>query len=276
IVESVVGSEALNLESTLTTGVPTFCRDAGLSGDKRYLAIAAETGAETYPYIYSVSDATPPVIAAISNPAGGAVSVRSVSWSALPTVQQYQPGYTHYAALVRAIGRRCGIPDSAWGLPGLDEKIVRGFAVGSEQYTGADAINALRLVFPSDVACFDGKIHIFLRGGAVDMELDDQFQVDEGLDAESGELLQSGDEVRKTPARLPAKVNLMFPNAAMGYAMTKATSPDDGDGPSLSEVTLEVPVVLDEETEAPQLADILAKVSRTEAVWEFGGLYPMD
>src|SRR5690606_33632254 len=116
IVESVVGSEALNLESTLTTGVPTFCRDAGLSGDKRYLAIAAETGAETYPYIYSVSDATPPVIAAISNPAGGAVSVRSASWSALPTVQQYLAGATTFNAATLAAARRCGMADTDFDL----------------------------------------------------------------------------------------------------------------------------------------------------------------
>src|SRR5690606_8994546 len=243
IVESTIGGVALNVESTYTTDIPFSPGRCAISGYRRYLAIPASSG-QQYPTIVALSAGTPPTCSAVANPPALGEQVQAVGWPAQSTLPQYVPGYTTYAALVKAVGRRCGIPDSAWGLPGLDEKIVRGFAVGSQQYTGADAINALRLVFPSDVACFDGKIHIFLRGGAVDMELDDQFQVDEGLDAESGELLQSGDEVRKTPARLPAKVNLMFPNAAMGYAMTKATSPDDGDDPSLSEVTLEVPVVL--------------------------------
>src|SRR5690606_27850110 len=191
------------------------------------------------------------------------------------TLPQYQPGYTHYAALVRAIGRRCGIPDSKWNLPGLAAKTVRGFAVASQGYTGADAINALRLVFPSDGSCYDDKINIILRGGPIDLTLDDAYLVDDGSDLEQQETLQSGDYRRKALLRLPYKVNLMCPNARMGYAMTKATSPDYGDGPSVTETTIEVPVVLDEETEAPQLADILSKVIRTEAEGEFSRLYPM-
>lgn len=186
------------------------------------------------------------------------------------------PGFTNYAELVRAIGRRCGLPDSAWNLPGLSAKTVRGFAIGSQQYTGADAINALRLPFPSDGACYNGKINLILRGGAVDLPLSDDDLVDDASDLEQQESLQSGDDRRKALMRLPAKVSLMFPNAVMGYALTKATSPDYGDGPSVSETTIEVPIVLDEVTEAPQLADVLSKILRTEAEGEFSRLYPMD
>lgn len=192
-----------------------------------------------------------------------------------PAVQPVQAVATSYARVVKAIGRRCRMPDSEWNLPGLDAVSVRGFVVASQAYTGADAINGLRFTYPSDAAQFDGQIHMFLRGGAVDLELDEQFLVDEDSDLEQEEVLRNGDDRQTASLRLPAKVNLMFPNSTLGYQLTKASSPNFG-SESVSEVTIEVPVVLREVDEAPALADVLDKVTRTEALGELVRVFPDD
>lgn len=185
------------------------------------------------------------------------------------------PGYTNLARVIQATGRRCKMPDSDWNLPGLDAVPVRGIVVASQGYTAQDLINGLRFTYPSDAACFNGQIHVFLRGGAVDIDLDESLLVDEDSDLEQEETLQNGDDRQTASLRLPAKVNLMFPNANLGYQLTKATSPDYGQGgESVREITIEVPVVLDEETEAPALADVLDKVTRTEARGELVRLFP--
>ena len=194
---------------------------------------------------------------------------------AAPIVTQntVPPGYTNLARVVKAAGRRCLIDDGRWNLPGLEDVPIRGVVVASQAYTAQDLINGLRYVKPSDASCHDGQIHIFLRGGAVDFELDEDFMVDEQSDAEQDETLRNGDDRQTAGLRLPAKINLMFPNANLGYQLTKATSPNYGE-PTVREVTMEVPVVLDEETEAPALADILDKIIRTEADGELVRVFP--
>src|SRR5690606_38117976 len=140
IEESTIGGEALNVESTYTTDIPFSPGRCAISGDRRYLAIPASSGSQQYPTIVALSAGTPPTCSAVPIPPSLGETVQAVAFPSRSTLPQYQPGYTHYAALVRAIGRRCGIPDSKWNLPGLDAKTVRGFAVASQGYTGADAI----------------------------------------------------------------------------------------------------------------------------------------
>ena len=194
---------------------------------------------------------------------------------AAPIVTQstVPPGYTTLARVIKAAGRRCLVADTRWNLPGLDAVDVRGIVVASQAYTAQDLINSLRYVYPSDASCHDGQIHVFLRGGAVDFELDEDFMVDDQSDAEQDETLRNGDDRQTAGLRLPAKLNLMFPNANLGYQLTKATSPNFGE-PTVREVTMEVPVVLDEETEAPALADVLDKIMRTEADGEMVRVFP--
>ena len=194
---------------------------------------------------------------------------------AVPIITQntVPPGYTNLARVIKAAGRRCLVEDGRWNLPGLDAVVVRGIVVASQAYTAQDLINSLRYVYPSDASCHDGQIHIFLRGGAVDFDLDEDFMVDEQSDAEQEETLRNGDDRQTAGLRLPAKINLMFPNANLGYQLTKATSPNYGE-PTVREVTMEVPVVLDEQTEAPALADVLDKIMRTEADGEMVRVFP--
>lgn len=209
----------------------------------------------------------------VATPLYGSVVAIAYAGTSMPGT--VTAGATTFEQVVLAAGRRCKVPDSAWNLPGLDEKTIRGCVVASQNYTAQDFINSLRLVFPSDGACFDGKIHINLRGGAIDAELDEEYLVDEQDDGEQDETLRNADDKRKAPIRRPYKVNLMFPNAKVGYNLTKATSPNYGDrGDAVSETTLEIPVVLDETTEAPQLADVLDKIGRMEALGELVRIFP--
>src|SRR5690606_24111361 len=123
IVESTIGGEALNVESTYTTDIPFSPGRCPISGDRRYLAIPASSG-QQHPTIVALSAGTPPTCCAVANRPALGEQVQAVCWPGQSTLRQCVPGYTAYAALVKAAGRRCGIPDSAWGLPGLDEKIV--------------------------------------------------------------------------------------------------------------------------------------------------------
>lgn len=275
-VESLVDGEQLNLESTYTTDIPANVFDAAISADRRYLAIAASAGSPLpYPVIVALSAATPPVCSAVSNPADTGDSVQAVSWTGMPIIGQLESGTTTVEQVVLATGRRCKIPDSTWNLPGLNAKVIRGTVAASQGYTAQDFLNALRVLYPCDGSCHDGKIHILLRGGAVDVELDEQFMVDEDSDLEQEEVLRNGDDKRLAPLRRPARLNVMFPNANVGYTLTKATPPNYGDrGDAVGETSIQVPAVLDEETEAPQLADILDKVGRADAEGEFVRVFP--
>lgn len=265
-------TDTLSVVSTLTLAGVIAPIDSAITDDGRYIAVAVS---ETAPRMVSVSAAAPPVLAEISAPSGTGAAVTSVSWASTTNVQQVQAGYTTFEQVVLATGRRCRMPDSVWNLPGLDAKVIRGTVVASQGYTGQDFLNSLRTVFPCDGACFDGKIHILLRGGEIDLELDDEFRVEEESDLEQEEVLRNGDEKRQANLRRPARINVMFPNANVGYNLTKAMPPAFGDrGDAVGETSLQVPVVLDETTEAAQLADVLDKISRADAEAEIVRVWP--
>lgn len=274
IVESTIGGEALNVESTYTTDIPFSVGPCAISGDRRYLAITASSG-QQYPTIVALSAGTPPTCSAVPNPPALGEQVQAVAFPSRSTLPQIEAGATTFNAATLAAARRCGMAAGDFDLSEMAGSAIRGVVIASQAYTGQDCINGLRVAFPSDGSCFDGKIHILKRGGAIDFELDEDFRVEEGSDAEQDEVLRNGDDQRKAPLRRPAKINLMFPNANLGYTFTKANAPNYGGPPGVvTEVTLEVPCVLDEETEAPQLADILDKISRAEADGELVRVFP--
>ncbi len=247
----------------------TTSLDSSIDVSRRYIAVA--NGGDVEIVSLGLADEPAPAVAYSL----GQVSTGTVSFVGAPTTDQIEAGTTNFEQVVLATGRRCKISDSKWNLPGLDAKVIRGTVAASQGYTAQDFLNALRVLYPCDGSCHDGKIHILLRGGAVDVELDEQFMVDEDSDLEQEEVLRNGDDKRFAPLRRPARLNLMFPNANVGYTLTKAMPPNYGDrGDAVGETSIQVPAVLDEETEAPQLADILDKVGRADAEGEFVRVFP--
>jgi len=244
-------------------------QDSAIDSSRRYLA-AASGGNVDIVSLGSLPQPAPTLAYSLATS-----SVESVALVSNPNTDQVVAGTTTFEQVVLATGRRCKVADSTWNLPGLDAKVIRGTVAASQGYTAQDFLNALRVLYPCDGSCHDGKIHILLRGGAVDVELDEQFMVDEDSDLEQEEVLRNGDDKRLAPLRRPARLNLMFPNANVGYTLTKATPPNYGDrGDAVGETSIQVPAVLDEETEAPQLADILDKVGRADAEGEFVRVFP--
>lgn len=270
--DSTSGSESLTFTSNFATQPDSVPLDMSVSTDGRYIAIGND--GNLAPQIYDLGSAGIPVATKLTSPATGPGVVSSVSFTKL-SATQIEAGYTTFEQVVLAAGRRCKLPNSAWSIANQADRLVRGSVVASQNYTAQDYINSLRLVFPCDGAVYDGLIHLPSRGGAVVRDLDEQFMVDEGSDLEQEETLRNGDDKRVAPIRRPLKINLMFPNAQVGYQLTKATSPNYGDrGDAVDESTLEIPIVLDETTEAPQLADVLDKISRADAEGEIVREFP--
>lgn len=244
--------------------------ESAIDFSRRYIVSAGALGDMDVIYLGEGDVPVPSLFETISD-----AGVFTVSFVGDQPQQQIEPGYTTFEQVTLATGRRVKLPDSIWNLPGLDAKVIRGTVVASQGYTAQDFLNSLRLVFPCDGACFDGKIHILLRGGAVDAELDDEFMVEDDSDLEQEEVLRNGDEKRQANLRRPARINVMFPNANVGYALTKAVPPNFGDrGDAVGETSVQVPVILDEETEAPQLADVLDKIGRADAEGEIVRVWP--
>lgn len=265
-------AEDITFVANFTDDITGSVTDSCMSADRLTLAVAGST--PNAPQLYSLSATSPPVVTKLPAQPLAALSPVSVAY-ALGESTLVQAGYTTFEQVVLATGRRCRMPDSVWNLPGLDAKVIRGTVVASQGYTGQDFLNSLRTVFPCDGATFDGKVHILLRGGEIDLELDDEFRVEEESDLEQEEVLRNGDEKRQANLRRPARINVMYPNANVGYNLTKAMPPAFGDrGDAVGETSLQVPVVLDETTEAPQLADVLDKISRADAEAEIVRVWP--
>lgn len=265
-------TETITHVSDFAVDITGSTYDSCMSRDRLTLAVAAST--PNAPQLYAISDTSPPVITKLPDQPLTPLDPISVSY-AIGESSLIEAGYTTFEQVVLASGRRCKLPDSIWNLPGLDAKVIRGTVVASQGYTAQDFINSLRWVFPCDGSCHDGKIHLLLRGGEIDVELDEQFMVDEGSDLEQEEVLRNGDDKRQANLRRPARINVMSPNANVGYNLTKAMPPNFGDrGDAVGETSLQVPVVLDEETEAPQLADVLDKISRADAEGEIVRVWP--
>lgn len=244
--------------------------DSSIDSTRRYIAVAENTGNIEMVYLGATDVPVPTVVDSI-----GSTNAFSVSFVGEPLIDQIEAGSTNFQQAVLAAGRRCGMVNGDWDVSEMTGLPIRGTVVASQSYTGQDFVNGLRIAHPSDGACFGGKIHILKRGGAIDFELDDDFRVEEESDAEQDEVLRNGDDQRQAQLRRPAKINLLFPNRNLGYTFTKANAPNYGAPQGVvAEVQVEVPVVLDEETEAPQLADVLDKISRTEAEGEVVRVFP--
>lgn len=187
------------------------------------------------------------------------------------------PGTDTLDDVLLAIGAICKMDASLFNVSAVAARTVRGLVLASQDYTGADAMNSLRWVYQLDALDADGVISFIARGGAIKAALTEDDLVDDQDDAEQEEEIRSGDERRAAKSEQPLKVNLFFPDPIIGYALSKATSPNHGDRPdSVTEINLEVPVVLDGATEAPQLADILEKVSDADAQGEVVRVVPEE
>lgn len=195
-----------------------------------------------------------------------------------PAVGVVTPGTTTFDAVVPAIGTICKVDPATFDIPSvLGDRLVRGLVIASQDYTGTDAMNSLRWVYLCDVLDADGQLHFVPRGGAIKATLTEDDLVDDQDDIEQTEEIRSGEEQRTALQELPLKVTLFFPNPITGYTLTPATSPNYGDRPdSVTEVSMEVPVVLDGTTEAPQLADIMEKVSDADAQGEVVRVFPEE
>jgi hypothetical protein len=179
--------------------------------------------------------------------------------------------------VVTAIGAICKMDASVFDTAQIAAKTVRGLVIASQDYTGADAINSLSWVLRCDAYDADGQMHFVVRGGAVKATITEDDLVDDDDDREQEEEIRSGEERRTAMGELPLKVTLFFPNPTTGYTLTPAASPNYGDRPdAVTEISMEVPIVLEDTTEAPRLADILEKVADSDAQGEIVRVLPEE
>ncbi len=150
---------------------------------------------------------------------------------------------------------RCGIDDDLAEVSELTDDVPG--LVLSGDYSGADAIDVLRRVYFFDRSEHDGKIHLRKRGKPVVevLTIDDLVE-----DTESS--------TREQAIEYPAKLHLFYQHAASGYARVKATAQRSSpDARVVGETSVEVPVVLDEDT-AAQIAHKMHKVAWADAEGE--------
>jgi hypothetical protein len=179
--------------------------------------------------------------------------------------------------VVAAIGKICKMDAAVFDTAQIAAKTVRGLVIASQEYTGADAINSLCWVLRADAYDADGQLHFVVRGGAVKATITDDDLVDDDDDQEQEEEIRSGEERRAAMGEMPLKVTLFFPNPTTGYTLTPAASPNYGDRPdAVTEVSMEVPIVLEDTAEAPRLADILEKVADSDAQGEIVRVLPEE
>lgn len=154
--------------------------------------------------------------------------------------------------IVADIHDRCGIEPSRFDVSELID-VVDGLLLAGD-YTGADAINTLRIPYFFDGYNADKKLWFPKRGA------DASFVID--LD----DLVEDPDTSKREQAvEYPKKLHLQYQHGPSGYAVVKATSSRSSpDARVIGETALSVPVVLDE-NEAAQIAAKLHKVAWAEA-----------
>lgn len=158
--------------------------------------------------------------------------------------------------IVADIYSRCGVKAIKFDVSELTDQ-VRGYGLSSAGYTGADAIDALRMAYFFDKSVRDKKAYHPKRGKPVvkTITTNDLTQIPESTK-------------RQQTAEIPYKLNVRYPNADSGYAVLKETTGSDSpDRRTTGEVTLDVPVSLSSD-QAAQIADkqyktMLAEVNGT-------------
>lgn len=189
------------------------------------------------------------LLADVSSP----VTVSEYAMRTLPSSIDGQP--VELSAIVDDICQRCGMASDKFDTSELSE-MVDGLVLAGD-YTGADAIDTLRRVYFFDRAEHDGKIRFSKRGKAV-------------VDVLTfGDLVEEPDTTTREQAiEYPAKLHLFYQHAASGYARVKATAQRSSpDVRVVGETSVEVPVVLDEDT-AAQIAHKMHKVAWADAEGE--------
>ncbi|MEJ8846371.1 phage tail protein [Variovorax rhizosphaerae] len=157
--------------------------------------------------------------------------------------------------IVADIHARCRIPADKFDVTELDDAVT-GLVLAGD-YSGADAINTLRVPYFFDKCEHDKKLHYVKRGAAVAYTV----TVDDLVE-------EPDDSMRNQASEYAKKLHLFYQHANSGYAAVKATSARSSpDARVTGEATISVPVVLSED-QAAQTAAKLHKLSWTEAEGE--------
>ncbi|MGJ7497454.1 phage tail protein [Variovorax sp. RT4R15] len=174
-------------------------------------------------------------------------------------VSSYASGTSTLAGLPVSLGiivsdlhDRCSVPASKYDVSDLSD-MVAGLLLAGD-YTGADAINTLRVPYFFDKSEHDKKLWYPKRGAAVvtTLTIDDLVE-------------EPDDSLRQQAIEYPKKSHLFYKHAASGYKVPKATSTRSSpDARVVGEISVQVPVVLNED-QAAQMAAKLHKVAWAEA-----------
>lgn len=259
---SVIGSETLTFVATSPDIIPFAAIDSSINPDRRSLSVA--TG-QNFPSLWGWTATLPPAPLAEPDPAASPAGIESVSWADLPAITQLEAGTNTLPSVIQAIVKRVKQPASLVNTTQVSGEIVRGLSLGSQDYTAADAIRALAQVYLYDTADYDEQLHIVPRGGAV------QFSITED------DLVEApGDSfLRANAIEQPGKISLFFQNPTIYYQPSKANPPFIGyENGAVNEVAIQVPVVLRDSDEAPQLVDKMQKISEADAQGEVTRVVP--
>lgn len=177
-------------------------------------------------------------------------------WGPATFTDSYYGTGQDLASIVLDIYRRCGVKLAKVDVSELTD-MVRGFGLSSAGYTGADAIDALRMKHFFDKCVRDKKAYHPKRGKPVVKTIT------------TNDLTQIPDSSRREQtSEIPYKLNVRYPNPDSGWAALKETTGSwTPDRRTTGEVTLDVPVAMSSD-EAAQVADkqyktMLAEVNGT-------------
>lgn len=259
---SVIGTEELALESNFVDQPATSPADSAITTNRDYLIVATDTNQS--PYIYSLTGPLPPVPVQETSAPANTANVTAVDWTGVE-IATITPGTSPLPDVIEAIVRRVKQPSSLVNTTQVSSEIVRGVIFGSQDYTAADAIRSLAQVYLFDVPDYDEQLHIVPRGGAVTFSVTEDDLVE-----------APGDSfVRANAIEQPGKISLFFQNPTIYYQPSKANPPFIGyENGAVNEVTIQVPVVLRDSDEAPQLVDKMQKISEADAQGEVTRVVP--
>lgn len=234
--------------------------DMSIGGARLQPSEAYQAFGVSPPLIYSSSD---PFFGVVMSPEGELYSAGALHVEQYGVQIEWGPdkaniigaGSAVLGLVVFDVAGRCGLPATRLDVSDLTDD-VDGIVLAGD-YTGADAIDALRRVYFFDRSEHDGKIWFPKRGKAVvDVITFDDLVEDPETSA------------REQAVEYPAKLHLFYQHAASGYARVKATAQRSSpDVRVVGETSIEVPVVLDEDT-AAQIAHKMHKVAWADAEGE--------
>lgn len=247
--DSTPGAEAL---------VPVFpsidqpgWQSISVSQTGNFIATARNYVSQIYPpYIFEMSDASPPTVTMLPAVDDTGSTLNTVSWS-LVALETIEGAPTTLRAIIEDICDRCGIPAGKLDMTALTDE-VDGITLGG-QYGGAGAITTLMPAYFFDLFEADKKLVAVKRGGAVKATI----TVDD--------LVEEPDEnsLRGQDTEYPRQLMVKYLNPGQNYAAPAAVvSRKTPDIRVRGEVTLDLPISLTE-TPALQIADKILKV-----MWE--------